>query len=92
VVALGDGSVDDLALDLDAQPWDREPLAVRAALDELLGLLDAMSGGTNADLWTREALAGSERQQIREAARRVLASRALGTQTARRAHLLSGIA
>jgi hypothetical protein len=74
--ALTDSSVDDLALDLDSQPWDDEPPPVRAALDDLNALLTAMSGETNADLWTREALAGHEWQQVREAARRVLALRA----------------
>jgi hypothetical protein len=70
--ALGEASVDDLALDLDAQPWHDESPAVGPALDELAALLGAMSGKEHADLWTREALVGPEWQRVREAARRVL--------------------
>ena len=72
VAGLGDMCVDELALDLDAQPWHDEPPALRAALDELDGMLEHMSGAANADLWTREALGGPEWQRVREAARRVL--------------------
>jgi hypothetical protein len=70
--ALGDMSVDELALDLEAQPWHDELPAVRAALDELHSMLDGMSGEANANVWTREALSGPEWQRVRDAARRVL--------------------
>src|SRR4051812_48830268 len=53
--ALGEASVDDLALDLDAQPWHDESPTVGPALDELAALLGALSGEEHADLWTREA-------------------------------------
>ena len=56
VKALEGMSVDELALDLDAQPWHDEPTEVRAALDELDAALSAMSGPDNAHLWTPKAL------------------------------------
>ena len=49
-VQLQNASVDELALDFDAQPWRDEPLHVQAALDELSDLLTEMSGSQNAHL------------------------------------------
>jgi hypothetical protein len=71
--ALGEMSVDELALDLDAQPWHDEPEPLRAALNQLEALLDSMSGPGNAHLWALAALHGPEWQAVRQAARRALA-------------------
>ncbi|MDA0184527.1 hypothetical protein OJ997_29765 [Solirubrobacter phytolaccae] len=71
--AVAGACVDELALDLDAQPWHDESADVRAALDELDGMLDAMSGEEHARLWTIDALHGAEWHQVRRLARRVLA-------------------
>ena len=73
LVGLNGASIDDLALDLDAQPWHDEEPAIRRALDELDALLDAMSGNQNSRLWTPSALHGPEWEHVRQAARRVLA-------------------
>jgi hypothetical protein len=74
-IAIGEGTVDDLALDLDAEPSHDEQPDVAGALDELDALLDSMSGSDRAHLWTFEALAGPEWRQVRAAARKVLALR-----------------
>jgi hypothetical protein len=65
--------VDELALDLDAQPWHEEPEPLRTALNQLDALLDSMSGPDNAHLWTLAALPGPEWDAVRQAARRALA-------------------
>jgi|tagenome__1003787_1003787.scaffolds.fasta_scaffold20806278_1 hypothetical protein len=67
-------SIDELALDFDAQPWHDEPHPIQHALAELDRLLELMSGTNNAELWTPEALHGPEWQRVREAARRVMTS------------------
>lgn len=68
-------SVDELALDLDAQPWHEESADVRAALDELDATLKSMSAAEHACLWTIDALHGPEWHQVRQVARRVLSLR-----------------
>jgi hypothetical protein len=72
IALLGGECVDELALDLDAQPWWDERADVRAALDELTDLLGAMSGPDHAELWTVEALHGRDWHHVRTAARAVL--------------------
>jgi hypothetical protein len=52
--------VDELALDLDAQPWHDEPANVRAALDQLNAMLDSMGAPEHARPWTIDALQGPE--------------------------------
>jgi hypothetical protein len=70
--AVADASIDELALDLDAQPWHDEPSDVRTALDELDAMLESMSGAEHARFWTIDALHGPEWHHVRPMACRVL--------------------
>lgn len=75
VLKASGAHVDELALDFDAQPRHDVPQDVRVKLDRLDALLGQMSGETNAELWTYEALSGPEWRAVRGLAREVLSSR-----------------